>query len=64
MYNENEISRVVKFLEQNHGIDKDVLKTKTMNTFNLTRDRSVYYCNNYAIFRNFLKFTLSIKIHP
>lgn len=49
MYNENEISRVVKFLEQNHGIDKDVLKTKTMNTFNLTRDRSVYYCNNYAI---------------
>lgn len=49
MYNEDIINRVVEFLKVHNGYDKESLQKLVMKNFNLTQDRSIYYCASFAI---------------
>lgn len=49
MYNDDAILHIVEYLEQNKGLDKEKIKRKVMLDFNLIEDRSVYYCDEFAL---------------
>ena len=49
MYNDKAIDQLVVFLQENQGLDKANLSKLVMKKYNLTKDRSVFYCDNYAI---------------
>lgn len=50
MYNSEKIKNLVSFITINSGIaDKIKLSLKVQNEFNLIRDRSVFYCDDFAI---------------
>jgi len=46
----NSIDELIAFLRKNDGInDKAKLAKLVSDNFDLTKDRSVYYCNSFAI---------------
>lgn len=50
MYNKTVLDRLVKLIEKNDGIaDKKKLAEIVKKEFNLVKDRSVYYCDDFAI---------------
>lgn len=49
MYNKHSLNAIIDFLQNNAGIDKANLAKLTMSKFNLTKDRSVYYCDDFAL---------------
>lgn len=50
MYNKDLINRLVLFIQSKNGIaDKEQLTRETKASFSLTRDRSIYYCSDFAI---------------
>ena len=50
MYNRDKIQNLVSFIMEHDGIaDKLILTDKILSTFALTRDRSVFYCRDFAI---------------
>lgn len=50
MYNKNAIQELVDVIQSNDGIaDKSKLATLVKEQFDLTKDRSVYYCDDFAI---------------
>lgn len=50
MYNKGKIQYLADFIAQNDGVaDKKLLASKVQNVFCLTQDRSVFYCNDFAI---------------
>lgn len=50
MYNRDVIEQLVSFIEERNGInDKDALARKAQARFGLTKDRSVYYCRDFAL---------------
>lgn len=50
MYNKRVIDDLVQFIESNDGIaDKEKLARLVQREFHLVKDRSVYYCRDFAI---------------
>lgn len=50
MYNSNSIQSLVRFIKFNDGIaSKEQLSSLVQGQFHLIRDRSVFYCKDYAI---------------
>lgn len=50
MYNSDSIKSLVRFIELNDGIaSKEQLSSLVQGQFHLIRDRSVFYCKDYAI---------------
>lgn len=49
MYNDEIIKSLVNYINNNNGLSKDNLKEKVSKQFGLTKDRSVYYCKDFAI---------------
>lgn len=50
MYNSWKIQQLANFIAQNDGIaDKKLLASKVQDVFCLTRDKSVFYCNDFAV---------------
>lgn len=50
MYNKRVINYLIKFIESNDGIaDKQKLAALVQKKFELVKDRSVYYCEDFAI---------------
>lgn len=50
MYNREIISSLIQYIEAKDGIaNKSALATLVQNEFGLTKDRSVYYCQHFAI---------------
>jgi len=50
MYNEEIINKLILFIQSKDGIaNKDMLTEQTKIIFNLTKDRSVYYCSDFAV---------------
>lgn len=50
MYNKTVLDRLIKLIEKNDGIaDKKKLAEIVKKEFNLVKDRSVYYCDDFAI---------------
>ena len=50
MYNRQKIQSLISFITKNDGIaSKKLLASKVQNEFDLVRDRSVYYCQDFAL---------------
>lgn len=50
MYNKALVDDVIYYINSNHGIsDKSLLASLVQRKYQLTKDRSVYYCNWFAI---------------
>ena len=50
MYNEEVINQLILFIQSKNGIaNKQLLTEETKTLFNLTRDRSVCYCSDFAV---------------
>ncbi len=50
MYNSTVINRLIRFLSSKNGIaDKSLLASQVQSEFRLTRNRSVFYCDFFAI---------------
>ena len=50
MYNKSTIDRLIALVERYNGIaDKNKLAGIVQKEFSLTQDRSVYYCDDFAI---------------
>lgn len=50
MYNKEIINKLILFIQSKDGIaNKDMLTEQTKIIFNLTKDRSVYYCSDFAV---------------
>ncbi len=50
MYHREVIQNLVSFIDQRNGIaDKQVLSKQVQSAFNLTKDRSVFFCRDFAI---------------
>lgn len=68
MYNRRAIDKFISFVQATNGIaDKAILSTRVQNEFSLTKDRSVYYSNDFAVRfctaanRNFSNTVLSLS---
>lgn len=50
MYNQAKIQKLVDFVNNNKDlVDKAVFKNKLQSEFNLKTDRTVYYCDDFAV---------------
>lgn len=50
MYNQAKIQKLVDFVNSNKDlVDKAVFKNKLQSEFNLKTDRTVYYCDDFAV---------------
>ena len=50
MYNWEIMQALVSFIDERDGIaDKQALSRQVQSAFNLTRDRSVFFCHDFAI---------------
>ena len=50
MYNQSMIQRLVSFIQERDGIaDKKLLTEQVQSEFCLTKDRSVFFCGDFAI---------------
>ena len=58
MYNQAKIQKLVDFVNSNKDlVDKAVFKNKLQSEFNLKTDRTVYYCDDFAVRVSYSKTT-------